>query len=169
MNADEIYARYCALRRCQVPVDPTATDALVASQVVRADMDRLAAALAAAPGAHDRFLLWMVDFGGHDSIEWTPDDVERVRATGSAHRLVLEHLGGLGINVARWLKLFCSANPEHAKFTDSGGGASGWHMGIHCSAPAAWALARQGQAAFGAAISSGLLRIDIKPWSPYVA
>jgi len=167
MTAEDLYRLYCEFRRVKPPSE-TDAEAMQVYKLVQTKMDTVLYTLARTPGAHDKFLLWMVDFVGHDPVEWTQEDVERIKAEGDVKRFVLEQLGGLGINVGKWIQNYCAGDPACAKMTDCGGGPHGWHLGVHCTAASAWRLARSGRHAFRGAIGSDLLRIDIKPWSPYV-
>lgn len=53
--------------------------------------------------------------------------------------------------------------------TEQGGGAMGWHVGVHCSPGEAWIMAVSANTRFAKAVKHGLLDIHVRPWSikPY--
>ncbi len=107
---------------------------------------------------------FMVDISGKGDGPLAPEaplppDVAARLEEGELEQLLEQVGGGLRTNVRRWIEELGLV------ITDSGGGAGGWTLGVHCTPGEAWTLDQRFTEDWSRALRAELLSIRIAAWS----
>lgn len=115
------------------------------------DEDRMMAEFAADPDLRAHMRCWMFDFEGTEAPNRKLLESEIDRATHA-------RFGRLPIIVRTWLE------GRKYQITDSGSGAGGWHLGVHCDDAELASLSPLARIIFAEQIASGDLTLSLKFW-----
>ncbi len=133
-------------------------DELDACDVVRRQREVLRHRILGDPRYFDTVRFWMVDIRGKANA--SEEDMKRLMEAFIEKGVsAVDGTGGLATAVNRYL------SSRGFRVTDSGGGASSWHVGVHCTDGESRTLCCLMHRHFSAAIQCGALLIERKVWA----
>lgn len=124
-----------------------------------ARLEALEARILARPHLRPLFRNIMFDICGRDGCATEEGMMDLVDEYSSGNKNALEAISNLAGDIRKDLE------NQGYNITDSGGGMTGWHLGVHCTEEEANTLSAYLHNVYARALEVGMIELERKPWS----